>query len=208
MHNPKQMSLLDSTKLNNLAPRDGDVFLLKHYYSESEASVLFSTLMDKLAWQEETISMFGKPVKVPRLTCWYGDTGAVYCYSGVKHEPLPWVAELNAIRQRIQSDFSFTFNSVLANLYRNGLDSMGYHADNEKELGTNPAIASLSLGDERLFRLVHNRSKEKLDLVLGHGDLLIMAGSLQHHWRHAMPKTSQFKSPRINLTFRKIIGEK
>ena len=85
---------------------------------------------------------------------------------------------------------------------------MGYHADNEKELGINPAIASLSLGDERLFRLVHNKSKEKLDLALGHGDLLIMAGSLQHHWRHAVPKTGQFKSSRINLTFREIKGVK
>ena len=200
------MPLFDASALNNLAPRDGDVFLLKHYYPASEADALFTTLLIKLVWQEESIRIFGKSVNVPRLTCWYGDPEAVYSYSGVKHEPMPWTPELNAIRQKIQSDFAFTFNSVLANLYRSGQDSMGYHADNEKELGINPVIASLSLGDERLFRLVHNKSKEKLDLVLGHGDLLIMAGSLQHHWRHAIPKTVQLKSPRINLTFRKIIG--
>lgn len=199
------MPLFDASALNNLAPRDGDVFL-KHYYPASEAHALFSTLLNKLVWQEESIWIFGKPVNVPRLTCWYGDPEAVYSYSGVKHEPMPWTPELNAIRQKIQSDFAYTFNSVLANLYRSGQDSMGYHADNEKELGINPVIASLSLGGERLFRLVHNKSKEKLDLVLGHGDLLIMAGSLQHHWRHAIPKTVQLKSPRINLTFRKIIG--
>ncbi|HBA65363.1 MAG TPA: alpha-ketoglutarate-dependent dioxygenase AlkB [Methylococcaceae bacterium] len=202
------MPLFDSSALKNLAPRDGDVFLLKQYYSSDEANELFAILFDRLVWQEESIWMFGKPVNVPRLTCWYGDPDAVYSYSGVKHEPLSWTAELNAIRQRIQSDFAYTFNSVLANLYRSGQDSMGYHADNEKELGINPAIASLSLGDERLFRLVHNKSKEKLDLALGHGDLLIMAGSLQHHWRHAVPKTGQFKSSRINLTFREIKGVK
>jgi alkylated DNA repair dioxygenase AlkB len=96
----------------------------------------------------------------------------------------------------------------LANLYRDGKDSMGCHADDEKELGPNPVIASLSLGDERLFRLHHKKTKDKLDIVLGHGDLLVMAGTLQHYWMHAVPKTKKLKTPRINLTFRKIFNLK
>jgi len=137
--------------------------------------------------------------------CWYGDADAVYTYSGVAHEPMPWSAELSAVKTRVEIAGGCTFNSVLANLYRDGRDSMGYHADNEKELGTDPVIASLSLGDTRLFRLHHKKHRENLDFALGHGDLLIMAGALQHHWVHALPKTRQAKNPRINLTFRKIM---
>ena len=149
--------------------------------------------------------VFGRPVKVPRLMCWYGDPDASYTYSGVKHDPLPWTETLNSVRRHVEQICRHPFNSVLANLYRDGRDSMGWHADNEKELGINPVIASFSLGDERLFRLSHNKTKEKLDIVLGHGDLLIMAGALQHHWRHSVPKTKQPKMRRINLTFRQII---
>ncbi|HSN23761.1 MAG TPA: alpha-ketoglutarate-dependent dioxygenase AlkB, partial [Methylomicrobium sp.] len=144
--------------------------------------------------------------KVPRLMCWYGDDDAVYHYSGVKHEPLPWTAALSTVRIRIEAFIGgCTFNSVLANLYRDGRDSMGCHADDEKELGINPVIASLSLGDERMFRLHHKMRRSHLDITLGHGDLLIMAGALQHHWLHALPKTRKVKNPRINLTFRRII---
>lgn len=189
----------------NLVDRDGEAYLLKQYFRRVEADDLFALLLQDLAWHQETIFIYGRPVKVPRLMCWYGDSDAVYSYSGVSHEPLPWTMELNAIRQKIESDCAISFNSVLANLYRDGQDSMGFHADKEKELGVNPVIASLSLGDDRLFRLIHNKTKEKLDLTLGHGDLLIMGGSLQHNWRHGIPKTRQQKSARINLTFRKII---
>ncbi|MEQ1530726.1 MAG: alpha-ketoglutarate-dependent dioxygenase AlkB, partial [Methylococcales bacterium] len=130
---------------------------------------------------------------------------AHYPYSGVKHSPKAWTAELQSIRAQIQQQCTTEFNSVLANLYRDGQDSMGCHADDEKELGRNPLIASLSLGDERLFKLHHKNRQTKLDMLLGHGDLLIMAGTLQHYWRHSLPKTKKAKTPRINLTFRKIL---
>jgi alkylated DNA repair dioxygenase AlkB len=190
----------------NLLPFDGELYLIRQFYRPPESDRLFTILMEKLTWQEEDIFIFGKWVKVPRLMCWYGDADAHYSYSGVDHEPLPWTAELQVIREKVERQCRLRFNSVLANLYRDGRDSMGCHADNEKELGANPVIASLSFGDERLFRLHHKKKrKTSLDIMLGHGDLLLMAGAMQHHWLHALPKTKQVKKERINLTFRRII---
>ncbi|MGR9012169.1 MAG: alpha-ketoglutarate-dependent dioxygenase AlkB family protein [Gammaproteobacteria bacterium] len=188
----------------NLAPVDGELYLIKQFYSLPESDLLFAQLQADLAWQEEAIFIYGRWVKVPRLMCWYGDPDACYRYSGVNHQPMPWIPALQEIRDKVETQCRYAFNSVLANLYRDGKDSMGCHADDEKELGPNPVIASLSLGDQRLFKLHHKKSAEKLDIVLGHGDLLVMAGTLQHHWTHSVPKTKKLKTPRINLTFRKI----
>lgn len=188
----------------NLAPFDGELYLIEQFYRQPESDLLFAQLHADLAWQEEAIFIYGRWVKVPRLMCWYGNTDAWYRYSGVNHQPLSWTPTLQAIREKVERQCQCSFNSVLANLYRDGRDSMGCHADDEKELGQNPVIVSLSLGDERLFKLHHKKTKDKLDIVLGHGDLLIMAGTLQHHWMHAVPKTKKPKTPRINLTFRKI----
>ena len=190
---------------NNLTPYDGELYLIKQFYDREEADGLFESLLQSLAWDEEAILIFGRWVKVPRLMAWYGDPEACYTYSGVNHEPLPWTETLSSIRMKVEQSCGHPFNSVLANLYRDGRDSMGWHADNEKELGPNPIIASLSLGDERLFCFSHNKTRYRLDFVLGHGDLLLMAGALQHHWRHSLPKTKQPKTERINLTFRRII---
>jgi alkylated DNA repair dioxygenase AlkB len=192
--------------MNNQVPFDGELYLIKQFYSLLESDLLFTALETGLAWQKETIFIFGKWVKVPRLMCWYGDPDAIYQYSGVKHQPKPWSAALQSVRETVEQQCQWSFNSVLANLYRHGQDSMGCHADDEKELGHNPLIASLSLGDERLFKLHHKKTKEIVDITLGHGDLLIMAGSLQHHWMHSIPKTKRLKTPRINLTFRKILS--
>jgi len=188
----------------NLVPFDGELYLIKQFYSLPESDRLFAQLQAELSWQEETVFIYGRWVKVPRLMCWYGDKDAWYRYSGVNHRPLPWSPVLQAIRERVERQCQCSFNSVLANMYRNGDDSMGCHADDEKELGLNPVIASLSFGDERLFKLHHKICKEKLDIVLGHGDLLVMAGILQQHWMHSVPKTKKWKTPRINLTFREI----
>ncbi|MDD5460267.1 MAG: alpha-ketoglutarate-dependent dioxygenase AlkB [Methylococcales bacterium] len=196
--------LLD--KEQNLAPFDGELFLIRCFYQQPESDWLFAKLQSTLAWQEEDILIYGKRCKVPRLMCWYGDPDACYRYSGVDHQPLPWTDELLVIKEKVQNDCHSSFNSVLANLYRNGRDSMGYHADDEEELGQNPVIASLSLGDERLFKLHHKKRKQTLDINLGHGDLLVMTGTLQHHWVHSLPKTTKLKGPRINLTFRKIFN--
>ncbi|MDI1230223.1 MAG: alpha-ketoglutarate-dependent dioxygenase AlkB [Methylobacter sp.] len=188
----------------NLVPFDGELYLIKQFYSLPEADLLFAKLHADLAWQEEAIFIYGRWVKVPRLMCWYGDPGAWYRYSGVNHQPMLWTPALQTIREKVEWQCQCTFNSVLANLYRDGKDSMGCHADDEKQLGKNPVIASLSLGDQRLFKLRHKKSQEKLDIVLGHGDLLVMSGTLQHHWMHSLPKTKKMKMPRINLTFREI----
>jgi alkylated DNA repair dioxygenase AlkB len=161
--------------------------------------------MTELDWHEEQIVIFGKSHKVPRLMCWYGESYAHYQYSGVNHQPIPWTPVLLEVRKKIEQFCQSDFNSVLGNLYRSGSDSMGCHADDEKELGRNPIIASLSLGDERRFKLHHKKRKITLDMGLKHGDILFMAGELQHHWVHSVPKTKKIKTPRINLTLRRIL---
>jgi alkylated DNA repair dioxygenase AlkB len=189
----------------NLAPIDGELYLFRQFYKSAAADDLLTVLTAELAWQEEKIFVYGKWHQVPRLICWYGDADANYRYSGVLHQPQPWLKSLAALRERLQAYCCSPFNSMLGNLYRDGHDAMGYHADNEKGLGKNPIIASLSFGDSRLFKLRHRTRRDSLELILGHGDLLVMAGPLQHHWQHALPRTKQLKNPRINLTFRHIL---
>jgi alkylated DNA repair dioxygenase AlkB len=191
--------------LKNKLPFDGELYLAEAFYQTDDAQQLFDTLLDKLDWQEERIFVYGRWVKVPRLMCWYGDDGTCYQYSGVNHQPLPWIEPLLSTKHKIESYYRCSFNSVMANLYRNGSDSMGCHADDEKELGKKPLIASLSLGERRLLKFRHQKSKEVLDVILSHGDLLLMVGDIQHYWKHELPKTKKQKAERINLTFRKII---
>jgi alkylated DNA repair dioxygenase AlkB len=190
--------------MNNLASRDGELFLIDHVVKPEEAAEYCQKLLHGLDWREEEIIIYGKPVKVPRLVCWYGEPEAVYRYSGVTHIPQPWTPILDDLKARVERLSGHHFNSLLANLYRNGNDAMGWHADNEKELGQDPFIASLSFGDKRLFKLRHKKSRETIDLLLGEGNLLLMGGCLQRHWQHCLPRTSQSKDTRINLTFRLI----
>ncbi|MGR8930774.1 MAG: alpha-ketoglutarate-dependent dioxygenase AlkB family protein [Gammaproteobacteria bacterium] len=194
------------TAEHDLAPFDGELYYLPAFYTPGQADELFAAIYQNLDWQQEHIFIFGREVSVPRLMAWYGDAQAHYRYSGVDHKPLPWTAELQQLRLHMEVLCKQSFNSVLANLYRDERDSMGLHADNEKELGINPTIASVSFGETRLLRFRHSKKRHTLDVELGHGDALIMAGALQHHWRHELPKTRQAKKPRINLTFRRIIG--
>jgi alkylated DNA repair dioxygenase AlkB len=190
---------------SNRAPRDGEVYLIENFLPASEAEQLFDAFLDELSWQPETIVIAGKPVPVPRLVCWYGDDQACYRYSGVSHRPLPWTPHLRGLRGQVAQAAGCELNSVLGNYYRTGSDSMGWHADKERELGADPAIVSLSLGSPRRFLIRHNRTRQTLTFDLGAGSLLIMAGSLQHHWRHCLPKQPGPVGARINLTFRKII---
>lgn len=188
----------------NLVRVDGELYLIRAFYPPERADSLFQDLFEELNWQQEQIRIYGREIKVPRLMCWYGDPGMHYRYSGTDHIPEPWTERLLMIKSDVEGRCATTFNSVMANLYRDGRDSMGCHADDEKELGRNPVIASLSLGERRLLRFRHKRSKQTVALELGNGDLLLMAGALQHHWRHELPKTRQAKKARINLTFRRI----
>jgi alkylated DNA repair dioxygenase AlkB len=188
----------------HLVNSEDQLVLISGFFAEQQADFFYSQLISSLSWNQEELTVVGKKVMVPRLVCWYGEKKAIYSYSGVTHQPLLWNDTLLEIKQHIETFSDFSFNSVLANLYRNGTDSMGWHADKEKELGKDPAIASLSLGDNRLFKIRHNKTGELINIELQHGDLLLMSGALQHHWRHCVPKTKIEKNPRINLTFRKI----
>lgn len=183
---------------------EGRLDLWPHCFSAAEGDRLYAALRDGLAWQQERLLIYGREHPVPRLVAWYGEAGASYRYSGVLHEPLPWTDALLEVRARIEAVTGVRYNSALANLYRNGRDGMGWHADDERELGRNPRIASLSFGATRRFRLRHRTTGETHALDLTHGSLLVMSGALQHHWVHCIPKTQRLVGPRINLTFREI----
>lgn len=190
----------------NLATQDGELYYLPDFLPAHQAQALYGLLLDELMWMEETIRIMGREVKVPRKVCWYGDSGAVYQYSGTVHLPLPWTMSLLALKDAVEKVCGRSFNSVLGNYYRDGQDSMGWHADQEASLGRDPYIASVSLGAARRFKLRHNRTGESLSLLLAGGSLLLMGGSLQHHWRHCLPKTRKPVAGRVNLTFRHIVG--
>jgi alkylated DNA repair dioxygenase AlkB len=175
------------------------------WMATSEADALFAGLRHAIPWEVHRIRLFGRDVDSPRLSCWIGDPGTGYTYSGAHFDPNPWPIALRAIRARLAGELCIDFNSVLANLYRDGHDSMGWHSDDEPELGTQPVIASLSLGATRRFVLKHRSDPpRKFALELPHGSLLLMRGATQANYRHALPRTSRQIGPRINLTFRQI----
>ncbi|MDQ2771489.1 MAG: alpha-ketoglutarate-dependent dioxygenase AlkB [Bacteroidota bacterium] len=170
----------------------------------AKARSLLADLTATVTWEQRTIRLFGQEFPQPRLTAWYGDPDARYTYSGLAWEPRPWLPALAELRARVEAATTARYNSVLLNLYRDGRDSMGWHADDEPELGPAPIIASLSLGAPRRFRL---RPRAGLPYVpfgidLPNGSLLLMRGPTQQHWQHALPKTARPVGPRLNLTFR------
>ena len=189
---------------------DADVLLDAAFLSPTVAAALLAELTETIAWRHEPIKLFGKEVLQPRLTAWHGDPAARYRYSGLLLEPQPWTPALQQLRQQLETASGARFNSVLLNLYRSGQDSMGWHADNEPELGPAPVIASLSLGSTRRFRLrprdPARTPHAPVSLELPGGSLLLMRGPTQQHWLHAVPKTARPTGPRLNLTFRQIVG--
>jgi len=185
---------------------DAEVSLSPDAFAGPEATGLFGELRRGIEWRQEEVTIFGRRHLVPRLVAWHGDPGARYTYSGTPHEPQPWTPTLERVRRRVQELSGFEFNAVLLNLYRDGRDGMGWHADDEPELGPDPAIASVSLGAVRRFCLRHRRRKGlRMDLSLPHGSLLVMWGATQRHWVHAVPKTALSVGERINLTFRRVV---
>jgi len=186
---------------------DADIDYIEDFYTSAEAEVLFQQLAQSLAWRHDDIQLFGKVMKIPRLQAWYGDNNLSYRYSNMRLIAKPWPDALLALKAKVSAYCQHDFNAVLANLYRNQNDSVGWHSDDEPELGQLPTIASLSFGAEREFQLKHIVSKEKISLALAPGSLLIMRGKTQHYWQHCLPKRSKVISPRINLTFRKICFE-
>ena len=184
---------------------NGSYIFLPNYFSASESDVLLSKLKNNIDWKQESMNMYGKQLNFPRLTAWYGDSDKPYSFSGITLSPQPWNEELLEIKNKIEPKASVNFNSVLLNRYRNGSDSISWHTDAEKELGKNPLIASVSFGATRKFQLRHILTKEKIEIELTHGSLLIMQGELQHFWQHQIPKTTQNITERISLTFRHIL---
>lgn len=197
-------SLFQSEPIDlNLA--DAEITYYPHFFDKKEADVIFAELTNEIPWQLDDIRVFGKIHPQPRLTALFGNEGKPYSYSNIKMQPHTWNPILQKIKSRVESVSDTNFTTVLLNQYRDGKDSNGWHADNEKELGTNPIIASISFGAERVFQLKHNSiSGLKQNILLEHGSLLLMKGTPQHFWKHQIPKTSKPIGSRINLTFRVI----
>ena len=176
----------------------------------SDADHLLRELRATVRWSQGSIVLFGREVREPRLTAWYGDVD--YTYSGRTVQAAPWPPVLATLRSRVQTAVGAPLNAVLLNLYRDGKDSMGMHSDDEPELGRDPIIASVSFGTPRKFVLEPKRKSARRDgscaVVLGHGSLLVMAGSCQHHYRHGVPKDPKCPGERINLTFRCVLAKR
>jgi len=183
--------------------RDGTLWLWEDFLTDTAA--VLATLTAEVPWQQQHVRMFGRKIPMPRLTCWMGDPGCSYTYSGVRHAPTPWTPAVAELRQQVIAATGTPLNSVLLNRYRSGRDAMGWHADDEPELGPEPTIASLSLGAARRLDLAHRtHADERIRVVLSDGSLLVMAGTTQAHWKHRIPRTSRAIGERINLTFRRI----
>ncbi len=184
---------------------NAEIIYYPHFFDQKVADEIFSQLKTEIPWQQDEIRVFGKTHQQPRLTALFGNDGKPYSYSNIKMQPNPWTLLLQKIKSYVESTSDTNFTTVLLNLYRDGKDSNGWHADNEKELGNYPIIASVSFGTERVFQLKHNTIPGlKQNIVLEHGSLLLMKGTTQHFWKHQIPKTAKPIGSRINLTFRVI----
>lgn len=189
----------------NLLSQNGEVYYFPEFIGESESKIYLKKFTDEILWRQEPIKIMGKEIMQPRLTAWYGDPDKPGKYSGISMIPIPWNSLLLSLKLIIEEKTGIQFTSVLLNLYRDGKDSMGWHRDNEKELGPEPTIASVSFGQTRKFQFRDYKEKNALvDIALTSGSLLIMNGKTNHYWEHRIPKTTKLLGPRINLTFRKI----
>lgn len=193
--------LVDNGK--NSLPYKGEVYFYPDFLSLEESDEFYSALLNEVPWKQEPIKIYGKEIMQPRLTAWYADEGKSYTYSGITMQAFNWTNSLLRIKEKAERVSGHPFNSALINYYRNGNDSMGWHRDNEKELGVNPTIASVSLGATRTFKLRNYQNKKDLvSFELNKGSLLTMLGETNHAWEHAIPKTTKVNSGRINITFR------
>ncbi|KAF1706175.1 alpha-ketoglutarate-dependent dioxygenase AlkB family protein [Pseudoxanthomonas sacheonensis] len=197
-----------ATNGNDQALPGAELWFAPDWLQAGQADALFAELRDAIEWETHRIRLFGREVDSPRLSCWIGDEDAAYTYSGTRFQPRPWPLPLTELRRRLARELDCRFNSVLANRYRHGRDYMGWHSDDESELGPQPVIASLSLGATRRFVLKHRREpSRKLELPLAHGSLLVMRGDTQANYRHSLPRTARPVGERINLTFRLILKQ-
>lgn len=201
------MNLFPYPSQKNLLPYNGEVHYYPEFFGSERGDNIFERLKNEIKWKQEPIWIFGKKVMQPRLTALYGNPKIPYGYSGIMMEALPWTDLLTEIKTQIEQVAKIEFTHVLLNYYRDGADSMGWHRDNEKELGENPVIGSVSFGTVRDFQFRHYQNKsDKINIPLQNGSFLLMAGTTQHHWEHQLPKRKKISGGRINLTFRKIVG--
>ncbi len=192
------------TNGQKIALKEGNLIYFPEFLSDSEAMELLEFFKTTIPFQQNEITIFGKTYKTPRLESFHAKNKNFYTYSGNQLQSKPFTEELHTLCHRIEKATNSVFNCVLINLYRDGQDSNGWHADNEKELGPNPVIASLNLGATRRFDLKHNQSQEKYFIELHAGDLLWMDNQIQNFYKHQIAKTKRVHEPRINLTFRMI----
>lgn len=191
----------------NWLPKDGVVNYFGPIMPLEQADDFFKILSDTIPWEADVVHMFGKRIVTKRKVAWYGDQPYNYTYSNSTKKALPWTPTLRELKGMAENLTNETYNSCLLNLYHTGEEGMGWHTDNEKELKKNGAIASYSFGAERKFVFKHKTTKEKVELLLDHGSLLVMKGATQNHWLHRLPPTKKVGSARINLTFRTIISQ-
>lgn len=192
-------------KSKNILPKDGTVNYYGKLIPVKTADHYFENLLNTIQWKNDEAIIFGKKIITKRKVAWYGDAAFEYTYSKIKKHALPWTRELSELKKIVEQECNETFNSCLLNLYHNGEEGMAWHSDGETDLKKDGAIASLSFGAERKFLFKHKMTKEKIDLMLEHGSLLVMKDTTQTHWLHRLPPSKRIYSPRINLTFRTIV---
>lgn len=198
------MDLFNTSSIQNILPFDGEVLNYGLVLSSKECNNYLSTFLTANFWQPDELIIFGKRIVTSRKVAWFGDTDYKYSYSNSVKQALPWTSELILLKKLVEEKTGEVFNSCLLNLYHNGNEGMGWHQDNEKELGKNPVIASLSLGAIRKFSFKHIENKQNVSVILEAGSLLVMKGETQAKWQHSLPKSKKIKTPRVNLTFRHI----
>lgn len=198
-----------SDRLEQIPMPDADVYYSRDFKLGHPHDAILHQLINDVPWRQERIVVWGKEYAQPRLIAWYGDPGSSYTYSGITLEPTPWTGLLLEMKRRVEAIAADTFNSVLLNYYRDNRDSMGFHSDDEPELGARPVIASLSFGEERTFIMKHrlDKSAKPVRLRLASGSLLLMKGETQRYWKHGIAKETRPCGPRVNLTFRRIASD-
>jgi alkylated DNA repair dioxygenase AlkB len=201
------MDLFGNDPTVNLLACDGTVNYFGPILSPADTRRFYETLLRDIPWKHDEAVIFGKRIITARKVAWYGDSKFSYTYSGTTKQALPWTGELAALKAIIEQLTATRFNSCLLNLYHDGNEGMAWHSDDEKSLGRNSTIASVSLGAEREFRLKHKRTDDKISVLLESGSLLVMKDATQTHWLHSIPKSKKIKTPRINLTFRTMVVE-
>lgn len=200
-----QSDFIEPPKHENLLVRDGEMYYFDQFLSKEDSQFYFKQIIQNTSWESDHIQLFGKEYVTKRKTAFYGDSGLSYTYSRKEKLAHPWPKTLELLKLKLESSTGLQFNSCLLNLYHNGEEGMSWHSDNEKELGQTPTIASISLGEIRKFSWKHRTVKDRYDLHLAEGSLLIMQGDMQKHWLHCIPKTSKVQGARVNLSFRQIV---